>query len=137
MARLWRVHHADLPAEPGAALALVPEEAHHIHRVLRLEPGERIAVFDGKGNEWRAVIEASEPSEVTVRLEIPLGEVVEPVLEVVLFQGQCRPERMDWLVQKCVEVGVSAVYPMVTVRGRSDSMVAGGTCSRPSSVMKA
>ena len=54
---------------------------------------------------------------MSVRLEHEILEpVVEPRLKVVLFQGLLRPERMDWVVQKATEVGVSAIHPFVSAR---------------------
>jgi 16S rRNA (uracil1498-N3)-methyltransferase len=116
MARLWRVHHPGLPARPGASIELAPGEARHVCRVLRLEPGDPIAVFDGEGSEWRAVIESAERQRVSVKLEAPVAGAVEPETEVTLFQGLCRAERMEWLVQKATEVGVSAVMAVATER---------------------
>jgi 16S rRNA (uracil1498-N3)-methyltransferase len=114
MARRWRVYHAELPAEPGESFELTEEESHHVRRVLRLQPGERIAVFDGGEREWEATLEPAGGRRVRVRLETPVETVVESPLEVVICQGLCRPERMDWLVQKATEAGVAAVLPFAT-----------------------
>jgi 16S rRNA (uracil1498-N3)-methyltransferase len=116
MRRLWRVHHPELPGTAGASFELGPDEAHHVRRVLRLAPGEHVSVFDGAGSEWRAVIEASERKHVRLRLERPEPGAVEPALEVVLYQALCRPDRMDWLLQKVTEVGVFAVFAFATAR---------------------
>jgi 16S rRNA (uracil1498-N3)-methyltransferase len=116
MARLWRVHHPGLPTIPGASFELSADEALHVCRVLRLKVGERIAVFDGEGSEWCAVIEKMECERVSVKLEAAVAAAVEPAIEVVLFQGLCKAERMEWLVQKATEVGVSAVQAIATER---------------------
>jgi 16S rRNA (uracil1498-N3)-methyltransferase len=100
----------------GASFDLPGDEARHVVRVLRLRPGERIAVFDGKGNEWRAAIERCDRGRVTARLEAPVTDPVDPALEIVLFQGLCKPDPMAWLVQKATEVGISAVFPFVSGR---------------------
>jgi len=119
MARLWRAYHPGLPGEAGAEVELLREEAHHVGRVLRLGPGERLSVFDGAGREWDAVILSSSPARVVVRLERERAEAVEAALEVRLFQGLCRPERMDWLVQKATEIGVAAIHPVATARSEA------------------
>jgi 16S rRNA (uracil1498-N3)-methyltransferase len=116
MGRLWRVHHPGLPTSPGASFELVADEARHVCRVLRLKPGDRIAVFDGEGSEWQAVIERAEGERVSVTLKTAVAGAVEPAMEVVLFQGLCRAERMEWLVQKATEVGISAVLAIATER---------------------
>ena len=116
MARLWRVYHPELPTQHGATFDLDGEEARHVHRVLRLKPGEPLAVFDGEGTEWRAVIVTSERDRVAVKLDVSITRPVEPSLVVGLYQGLCRPERMEWVVEKATEVGVAAVYPWKSCR---------------------
>ena len=99
MGRLWRVYRPDLPEEPGSVVSIGPAESRHVRKVLRLREGEPVAVFDGAGREWLARIAGQDGSGTTVRLERELTEpVVESALEVVLFQGLLRPERMDWVV---------------------------------------
>jgi 16S rRNA (uracil1498-N3)-methyltransferase len=116
MARTWRIHHPELPAFAGASFDLTGDEARHAVRVLRLRAGERIAVFDGRGSEWHAAIERCDRGRVTVKLETPVTGVVDPALEIVLFQGLCKPDPMAWLVQKATEVGISAVLPFISGR---------------------
>jgi 16S rRNA (uracil1498-N3)-methyltransferase len=116
MARLWRVYHPELPSTAGASVELGESEGEHLSRVLRLRPGEQVAVFDGAGNEWRAAVLRCDRKRVAVRLEEPVSEVVDPEFEVVLHQGLCKPDRMDWLVQKATEVGVAAVLVFAAER---------------------
>ena len=118
MARLWRVHHPGLPAKPGAAFDLGVEEARHVQRVLRLKTGEPLAVFDGEGTEWRAVVVTSDRERVAVRLDAPITRPVEPSLIVGLYQGLCRAERMEWVIEKATEVGVAAVYVWTSRRAK-------------------
>lgn len=117
MARLWRLYHRDLQHEAGSVVVLGTGDSHHARKVLRLRVGDEIALFDGTGHEWTARMVGSEGERVTVRLEreILLPEV-EASLQVVLFQGLLRPERMDWVVQKATEVGVAAIHPFVSER---------------------
>jgi len=116
MARTWRLHHPGFLGTAGASFALGEQEAHHVRRVLRLAPGERVAVFDGAGSEWSAVIETSDREGVRLRLEAPVAGRVEPTLEVVLFQALCKSERMEWLLQKATEIGVSEIRPFPSER---------------------
>ena len=104
---LRRAFVAGTPA-PGARVELDPEESHHAARVLRLKAGDALAVFDGKGGEWAASIEASSRDRVTVVVGAPRAGLVEPGLRVVLFQALTRPEKLEWVLQKGTEVGVSA-----------------------------
>lgn len=116
MARLWRAFHPELPAEAGAEVELSAEEAHHVGRVLRLGPGESLSLFDGAGREWEARILAAPRPRIVVRLERECVEPVDAPLDLRLYQGLCRSERMDWLVQKATEIGVSAIHPLPTTR---------------------
>lgn len=116
MSRLWRVHHAQLPAVAGASIDLDTKQSHHVRRVLRLRVGEAVAVFDGKGNEWRAVVSCNATGRVTLTLDAPLEADVEAPLELELFQGLCKSDRMDWIVQKATEVGVAAIHPFACRR---------------------
>jgi 16S rRNA (uracil1498-N3)-methyltransferase len=100
----------------GASVDLAPDEAHHVRRVLRLRVGEPVAVFDGKGQEWRAVISRSEAGRITLTLESRLETAVEAPLEVGLYQGLCKPDRMDWIVQKATELGVATIHPFLSRR---------------------
>jgi len=111
MAQRFRAHHAGLPASAGATVQLDPTESHHVARVLRRRPGDRIDVFDGAGREWACVIEGGGPRGLVVRLTQEITDPVEPPLAVVLFQA-CRPERMDWVVQKTTELGVAEIRPL-------------------------
>jgi 16S rRNA (uracil1498-N3)-methyltransferase len=117
MARLWRAYSAELPRTPGAELALSREEGHHVARVLRLGPGDRLSVFDGRGYECGACIVAVRGGQVTVSLEGEWEERIETELEITVFQAVCRAERMEWAIQKLTELGVAAVRPILSERG--------------------
>ena len=113
MARLWRAHHPDLPADPvGQTIELSREEAHHVLRVLRLSEGATLTLFDGQGREWSGSLAHAGSGRATVLVSEEVLSIVEPVVEVVLFQGLCRADRMDWLVQKATEVGVTEIRPL-------------------------
>jgi len=117
MARLWRLYHPDLQHEAGSVVVLGTGDSHHARKVLRLREGDEIALFDGAGHEWTARMAGTKENQVTVRLEREiLSPEVEAPLEVVLFQGLLRPDRMDWVVQKATEVGVATIHPFLSER---------------------
>ena len=93
---------------PGDRVDLDPDESHHIARVLRLKAGDTLAVFDGKGGEWAATIDAMSPPRVSVVVGAPRPGVVDPELRVVIFQALARPEKLEWVLQKGTEIGVGA-----------------------------
>jgi 16S rRNA (uracil1498-N3)-methyltransferase len=110
-ARSWRAYLPDLPGEAGSEVELSVEESHHVARVLRLGPDDPLRLFDGKGVEWEARIVVASAREVRARLERRCERRVEPPLSVVLFQGLCRADRLEYTIQKATEVGVGAIHP--------------------------
>ena len=116
MAQRFRAYHAPLPRAAGESVQLDEAESHHVARVLRRRPGERIDVFDGAGREWACVIESGGPRGLVVRLLHEITHPADAVLSVVLFQA-CRPERLDWVVQKATELGVAEIRPLAAPGG--------------------
>lgn len=115
--RLWRAYAPTIPGT-GALVELSQEESHHLARVLRLRAGDDLAVFDGQGREFLATL-ASTGRRVSVKVGEPVRGRTDPRLAVTLWQGLCRPERMDWVVQKATEIGAAAVVPFRA--GRSET----------------
>ncbi len=111
MGRERRVHHAEIPG-PGAEIRLAADEAHHVERVLRLGPGAELSVFDGRGREWRGEILETGHSGTVLRVGEELLDPVEASLPVRLYQGLCRPDRMELAIQKGTELGLLAIHPL-------------------------
>jgi len=118
MSRSKRLSRVYFPGEVTAhgLVDLPPEPSHHIAHVLRLVPGEGVVAFDGRGNEYDAVIERVSKSAVTLRMGDPRPVDRESPLQVTLAQGISSGERMDYTVQKAVELGVHAIQPLLTER---------------------
>lgn len=102
------------PLEAGGEILLVDEASHYIRNVLRLKKGFRLTVFDGKGIECPAIVEAFGRDETRLRLGKPLALNLESPLEVHLALGISRGERMDLAIQKAVELGVGQITPLLT-----------------------
>jgi 16S rRNA (uracil1498-N3)-methyltransferase len=95
----------------------LPETVHrHAVQVLRLKPGALIRLFDGKGLEFEAELTAVEKRHSQVQLLNRLENQSESPLNITLLQGVSRGERMDFAIQKAVELGVSTIVPVVTER---------------------
>lgn len=103
------------PLRPGLAVPLPRETAHHALRVLRLRFGEAVQVFDGEGAEYRGVL-VELAGEAGVQLLHCLDNHAEAPLSVTLVQGLAVADKMDWIVQKAVELGVVAVQPVTAER---------------------
>jgi len=91
-------------------------QAHHVTHVLRLPAGAPLTVFDGRGVEYAASIKRIDKSGLTLALTARREVSRESPLTVTLAQGISSGERMDYTVQKCVELGVSAIQPLLTQR---------------------
>ena len=113
--RLTRVHVPD-PLSPGRRHTIGGTAANHIARVLRLEPGAPLAVFDGRGGEYAARIESLRKDAVVIEVQERSPSSRESSLSLTLAQGVSRGERMDWVVQKATELGVTAIVPVLTER---------------------
>jgi 16S rRNA (uracil1498-N3)-methyltransferase len=102
------VWNAGIPAITGA-------EAHHCRNVLRLEPGDKVVVFDGRGRELTAEIASVEGSGIQLR---KLTEAQTPPLRCRITLGQAIPKgkNMDLIVQKAVEIGASEIAPILSDR---------------------
>lgn len=97
--------------------ALLPEQAgEHVARVLRLERGHPLILFNGDGREYDARLASLAKRAVTV--EVGAGRDVdrETPLKLTLAQGIARGEKMDWILQKATELGVTRIVPIVTER---------------------
>ena len=113
--RLTRVY-VDAVLAPGARVVLAGSAASHVTRVLRLRPGDALTLFNGQGGEHAGSIEKSQAGSVTVVIGAPCASERESPLSLTLAQGVSRGERMDLVVQKATELGVSALVPVLTER---------------------
>ena len=113
--RLTRVHVPE-PLATGRRHTIEGDAANHITRVLRLEPGAPLTVFDGRGGEYSARIETLRKNAVIIEVQARAPSSRESSLSLTLAQGVSRGERMDWVVQKATELGVTAVVPVLTER---------------------
>jgi 16S rRNA (uracil1498-N3)-methyltransferase len=87
------------PLSPGAVVALPDQAVHHIMRVLRMAPEQRVRLFDGRGGEWSGTIRSISKAGVSVHVTAHTAREVEASLKIVLAQGISSRERMDLTVQ--------------------------------------
>jgi 16S rRNA (uracil1498-N3)-methyltransferase len=100
----------------GSDIALPAESVQHL-RARRLRPGEKVVLFNGQGGEFHGTLRALERREAVVTLEAFDPREAESPLEIVLVQGIAKGERMDFTIQKGVELGVAAIQPVFTDHG--------------------
>jgi 16S rRNA (uracil1498-N3)-methyltransferase len=94
---------------------LSPEEARHASQVLRLTPGTSVELLDGMGGLYRAELVQVSKAGVVARIEAELPNA-EPRTRVTLYQGVAKGEKMDWIVQKAVELGAFRIQPVCFAR---------------------
>jgi len=113
--RLSRLHVTG-PLRTGQTLSLPRDPAHYVARVLRLKPGDGLVVFDGNGGEFQSIITTAARHTVQIRVGEHRPLERESPLAVTLALGISRGERMDYAIQKAVELGVDTVAPLLTER---------------------
>ena len=105
----------DIPLAAGARVALPDALAHHALRVLRLRDGENLVLFDGRGGEYPAVLDV-EGKAGYARLGEFSPREAELAGRVSLVQGLPSGDKMDWVVEKAVELGVARISPIAAQR---------------------
>ena len=109
------MHRFHLPPENWDSAVLDESESHHCADVLRLAPGEKISVFDGRGREARAEIASVERGRVAVKISIP-SKTPPPPCRITLAQAVPKGKNMDLIVQKAVELGAARIAPLLSDR---------------------
>lgn len=110
-----RFYHPALP--PHAKLVdLPPEAAHHATKVLRLQDGDRIVLFDGGGGEYPATISRISKQGTLVEISPWQERECESPLNVTLAQAISSGDKMDFTLQKAVELGITRIQPIASAR---------------------
>ncbi|MCK7575366.1 MAG: 16S rRNA (uracil(1498)-N(3))-methyltransferase [Chromatiales bacterium] len=113
--RLTRLH-VDLALTPGAELDLPSAQARHAVQVLRLEREAPLVLFNGDGYDYPAHLIEVGRDRARVRIESCGDPESAPVLDIHLALGISKGERMDFAIQKAVELGVTRITPLFTRR---------------------
>jgi len=98
------------------AIELPLDEAHHLARVMRLKKGDEIAVFDGRGTEAAARVEAVAGRRVTVRATAVRTPAAEPAIAITLAQALLKSDKMDRVIRDAVMLGAAAIRPFTSAR---------------------
>ncbi len=97
-------------------ISITGEDVNHIKNVLRLARGDKLEISDGAGEEFGAVIDKLEKDRITALISEVRPNSTEPPLEVTIYQGIPKADKMDYIIQKCVELGVGRIVPVITER---------------------
>ena len=104
------------PLHADTIISLHEASAHHAARVLRLSIGDAVTLFDGSGAEWSASISHIDRRAVEVHVHHAVPVERESPLRITLAQGISSGERMDYTLQKAVELGITAIQPIACAR---------------------
>ncbi|MGH8093494.1 MAG: 16S rRNA (uracil(1498)-N(3))-methyltransferase [Chthoniobacterales bacterium] len=109
------MHRFYLSPNEWPSATLSEAEAYHARSVLRLQPGDRVVVFDGRGREATAQIRAFESDAMRLRI---LQAAITPPLpaRITLAQAIPKGKNMDLIVQKAVEIGAAEIFPLLSTR---------------------
>ena len=110
-----RVHFAATLREAGE-VTLGPEQSHYLARVLRLRVGDPVQLFDGEGGRFRALVEDAAARAARLRVVAAEAPAPESPLRITLAQCVSGAEKMDWTVEKAVELGAAAIQPLISQR---------------------
>ena len=104
------------PLPATGSFNLPSDAAHHASRVLRLREGDSVQMFDGTGIECHGIIEEMTGKQVLVGQIVQVDADKESPLPILLAQALSSSEKMDWVIQKATELGVTEIQPLATER---------------------
>lgn len=92
------------------------EDVKHISKVLRLKNGDEITICNGQGRDYECIIRNINKEEVITEIISSHVSQTEPKVKITLFQGITKSDKMEFIIQKCVEMGIYRVVPIITER---------------------
>ncbi len=113
--RIPRIYHPETIVDLNC-IALSEDAAGHVGRVLRMQVGQEVLLFDGSGAEFPAVIEDVTKKNVMVKPSERIERNVESPLDLHLGQVISRGDKMEFTIQKSVELGVNTITPLISER---------------------
>lgn len=105
-----------LPSVEGDTLTVTGQDAVHIRRALRMTVGEAVTVCDGAGTDCDCVIDGFSDEDVRLRVTARRRCATEPSVAVTLYQGLPKADKLEWIIQKAVELGVTRIVPVQMAR---------------------
>nr|WP_086940307.1 16S rRNA (uracil(1498)-N(3))-methyltransferase [Thaumasiovibrio occultus] len=113
--RVPRIYHPELLPAQGKVM-LDEDAANHVGRVLRMQAGQAVLLFDGSDAEFPAVITNASKKHVEVEIQERVENSLESPLDLHLGQVVSRGEKMEFTIQKSVELGVNTITPLISER---------------------
>ncbi|HLV76962.1 MAG TPA: 16S rRNA (uracil(1498)-N(3))-methyltransferase [Marinobacter sp.] len=113
--RIPRIY-TNSPLSTGTRCELDESAANHVGRVLRMQPGQELYLFNGDGQDYTATIAEVSKKVVGVTVTATAANPTESPLQITLGQTLSKGDRMDYAVQKAVEMGVTRIVPLTSER---------------------
>jgi 16S rRNA (uracil1498-N3)-methyltransferase len=95
-------------------LVLPPATSHYVIHVLRLKPGSNVILFNGGGEDYAATLIKIIKKQAILSIDHVVLRETDSPLKIHLAQAILKSEKMDWVIQKAVELGVSSITPLIT-----------------------
>lgn len=95
---------------------LTGQDVNHITRVLRQKPGDELLLCDGEGTDYRARILSFDKESLSAEILAAMPSETEPAVKVTLYQGLPKQGKMEWIIEKCTEMGITAIVPVQMAR---------------------
>lgn len=105
-----------LPLKEGIEITLDEEASHHLSRVLRMPEGARLIIFNGESGEYQATIVKNNKHHTQVKIQKFIHQYHPSPLKIHLGQVMSRGDKMDFTIQKAVELGVNEITPLISSR---------------------
>ena len=106
------MHRFFIPQLYNEEMSITGVDAKHIGKVLRMQPGDKLQIVSDDGVSALAEVTAISETTVTVRCLEVLAENHEPAVKITLAQGLAKGEKMDFIIQKAVELGAYSIVPV-------------------------
>ncbi|MGL4739074.1 MAG: 16S rRNA (uracil(1498)-N(3))-methyltransferase [Cellulosilyticaceae bacterium] len=97
-------------------IEVVGNNFNHIKNVLRLSVDDEIVINDGQGYDYKCIITTMDQNAIYAQIKERIQSTAEPFTKVTLFQSLIKGEKMEWVIQKAVEIGVFEIVPLLTTR---------------------
>lgn len=100
----------------GDRVMVTGEDVNHMKNVLRMKPGEKVRISNGSDEDYFCTIEELKDGQVLLHVDSRETSSIELPVQIYLFQGLPKSDKMEWIIQKAVELGVYAVVPVAMKR---------------------
>ena len=100
----------------NSRILITGEDVKHIKSVLRSEPGDTLELSDGAGVDYDVKVEMIDKDCITTGIVNTRPNKTEPPVNITLFQGIPKADKMEYIIQKCVELGIKRIVPVMMAR---------------------